>query len=188
MATNPVRLTTSNSIFPVNTFFYIPYVTSSLTRGWVSCFQLVLALSSAVILGSESSRTHDRILLSQIRDSANLGDQVLVLISSRIRVVQLYPQSLEFSFPRLLRLAGLPLCTYQVETAVSNSSSIIVVQLLLIKNLLLGNGRRSVVLFRDLLLETNVVSEPFAINGCFCGFTVLASSKYATIYIRISSG
>jgi hypothetical protein len=29
-------------------------------------------------------------------------------------------------------------------------------------------------------LETNVVSEPFANNGCFCGSTVLSLSNYAT--------
>jgi hypothetical protein len=43
------------------------------------------------ILGSESRRTHDRISLSQIRDSPNLEDQVPVLISPRNRVAQLYP-------------------------------------------------------------------------------------------------
>jgi hypothetical protein len=51
----------------------------SLTRGRVCRLQLLLALSSAVILGSESRGTRDHILLSQIRD---------------------------FPFRRLLRLAG----------------------------------------------------------------------------------
>jgi hypothetical protein len=54
--------------------------TLSLTRGWVCRLQLLLVLASAVILGSESRRTRDHILRSQIRD---------------------YP------FRRLLRLAGL---------------------------------------------------------------------------------
>jgi hypothetical protein len=36
-------------------------------------------------------------------------------------------------------------------------------------------------LFRGRCLETNVVSEPFAGNGCSCGTTVLALSKYATM-------
>jgi hypothetical protein len=58
-----------------------PYVTSSLTRGSVCRLQLLLALASAVILGSESRGTHDHILLSQIRDSPNLLGQVLVFIS-----------------------------------------------------------------------------------------------------------
>jgi hypothetical protein len=52
----------------------------SLTRGWVCRLQLLLAFVSAVIFGSESRGTRDHILLSQIRD---------------------------FSFRRLLRLAGL---------------------------------------------------------------------------------
>jgi hypothetical protein len=51
----------------------------SLTRGRVYHLQLLLVLASAVILGSESHGTCDHILLSQIR---------------------------EFSFCRLLRLAG----------------------------------------------------------------------------------
>jgi hypothetical protein len=38
LATNPLRLTTSNFIFQLNTCGYSPYVTSSLMRGWVySC-------------------------------------------------------------------------------------------------------------------------------------------------------
>jgi hypothetical protein len=52
----------------------------SLTRGRVCRLQLLLALASAVILGSESLGTRDHILLSHIRD---------------------------FPFRRLLRLAGL---------------------------------------------------------------------------------
>jgi hypothetical protein len=54
--------------------------TFSLTRGSVCRVRLVLGLASAVILESESCGTRDHILLSQIRD---------------------------FSFRRLLRLAGL---------------------------------------------------------------------------------
>jgi hypothetical protein len=53
--------------------------TLSLTRGRVCRLQLLLAVASAVILGSGSRGTRDRILLPQIRD---------------------------FPFRRLLRLAG----------------------------------------------------------------------------------
>jgi hypothetical protein len=52
----------------------------SLMRGRVCHLQFLLALASAVILGSEYHETHDQILLSHIRD---------------------------FPFSRLLRLAGL---------------------------------------------------------------------------------
>jgi hypothetical protein len=45
----------------------------SLARGRVCRLQLLLALASAVILGSESRGTHDQILLSQIRDSRTWG-------------------------------------------------------------------------------------------------------------------
>jgi hypothetical protein len=66
--------------FQLNTCFHSPYVISSLTRGWVCRLQLLLVLASAVILSSESRGTHDHILLSQIRDSPNLEDQVPIFI------------------------------------------------------------------------------------------------------------
>jgi hypothetical protein len=51
---------------------------------------MLLALASAVTLGSESRGTHEHILLSQIRDSPNLEGQ----IPPSDRVAQLYPQAL----------------------------------------------------------------------------------------------
>jgi hypothetical protein len=75
--------------FQLNTCGYSPYVTSSLTRGWVCHLQLLLGLASTVIHGSKSRGTHDHILLSQILDSPNLEDQVPVLISPRNTVDQL---------------------------------------------------------------------------------------------------
>jgi hypothetical protein len=54
--TSPLRLTTDN-FFLLNTWFHSPYVASSLTRGWVCRLQLLLALASAVILGSASCGT-----------------------------------------------------------------------------------------------------------------------------------
>jgi hypothetical protein len=62
-------------------------------RGRVCRLQLLLVLASEVILGSESSRSHDHNLPSQIRDFPNLETQVLVFISPRNRVAQLYPQA-----------------------------------------------------------------------------------------------
>jgi hypothetical protein len=66
----------------------------SLTSERVCRLQLLLALASAVILGSESHRTRDHILVSQIRDSPNLEGQVPIFISLRNRVAQLYPKAL----------------------------------------------------------------------------------------------
>jgi hypothetical protein len=93
LATSPLRLTASNFILQLNTCCYRPYVTSSLTRGWVCRLQLVLGLASAVILRSESRGTDGHILLSQIRDFPNLEGHVPTFISSRNRVAQLYPQT-----------------------------------------------------------------------------------------------
>jgi hypothetical protein len=66
----------------------------SLTRGRVCSLHFLLVLASAAILRSESRGIHDLILLSQIQDSPNLEGQVLVFISERNRVAQLYPQVL----------------------------------------------------------------------------------------------
>jgi hypothetical protein len=63
-------------------------------RGRVCCSQLLLVLASAVIHGSESHGTHDHIILSQIWDSPNLESHVLVFISPRNRVAELYPQAM----------------------------------------------------------------------------------------------
>jgi hypothetical protein len=71
---------------------------SSLTRGWVCVIRLLLVLASAFILRFQSRRTHDYILLSQIRDSPNLEGQVPVFISPRNRVAQLYTQALDSLF------------------------------------------------------------------------------------------
>jgi hypothetical protein len=69
----------------------------SLTRERVCRLQLLLVLTSAVIIGSESRRTFDHIWLSQIRDFPNLEGQVPVFISPRNRVAQLYPQALGYA-------------------------------------------------------------------------------------------
>jgi hypothetical protein len=76
-------LETHDQIFffsELNPCRHSPYITFSLTKGWVCYFKLLLTLASAFILGSESRGTRDHILLSQIRD---------------------------FLFHRLLRLVGL---------------------------------------------------------------------------------
>jgi hypothetical protein len=93
LATSSMRHMTSNFLFQLNTFGY-NYVTSSLTRGLVCRLQLLVILASAVILRSESRGTHDHILLSQIRDSTILEDQVPVFISHRNRMARWYPQAL----------------------------------------------------------------------------------------------
>jgi hypothetical protein len=107
LATSPLRIRTSSFIFQLNTCGYRPYVTYSLPRGWVCRLQLLLVLSSAVILRYESHEIHDHILLSQIRDSPNPEGQVLVFISPRNRVARLHPQATRFPSRRLLRLAEL---------------------------------------------------------------------------------
>jgi hypothetical protein len=91
LATNPLRITT-RIFFQRNTCAHDPYVASSLTRWWVCCLQLQLVLASAVILAFDSLETYDHILLSHIRYSLNLEDQVPVFISPTKSVARLYPQ------------------------------------------------------------------------------------------------
>jgi hypothetical protein len=67
---------------------FIDVETSLLMKGWVCRLQLLLVRSSAVVLVSESSWTHNHILLSHVRDSPNLEDQVPVFIYPRNRVAQ----------------------------------------------------------------------------------------------------
>jgi hypothetical protein len=55
---------------------------------------LLLVLASAVILEFQNHGTYGHILLSQIQYFPNLEAQVLVFISPRNRVFQLYPQTL----------------------------------------------------------------------------------------------
>jgi hypothetical protein len=61
LASSHLILTTSNISFSAEHLqcSNCRYVTSSLTRGWVYCLQLLLALASAVILKSESRGTRD---------------------------------------------------------------------------------------------------------------------------------
>jgi hypothetical protein len=87
--TKPLETHDQYFSFQLNTCGYSPYVTSSLTRGWICRLQLLLFLASAVILGSQSRGTHCHILLSQIRDSPNLEGQVPIFISPSERVAQL---------------------------------------------------------------------------------------------------
>jgi hypothetical protein len=89
----------------LNTCGHSPHVTSPLTRGWVCRLQLLPTFASAFILRSEYRRTHNHILLSQIRHSSNLERRSPVFISPRNRVAQLYPVT-GFPLRRLLRLAG----------------------------------------------------------------------------------
>jgi hypothetical protein len=76
LATSPLRITTSNCIFQLNTCGYSPYVTSSLMR-WVCRLQLPLALASAVILMSESRWTQASChnIKIQLSPSAHLHTQ-----------------------------------------------------------------------------------------------------------------
>jgi hypothetical protein len=107
LGVRPFETHDQRSFFQQNYCGNGPYVTSSLTRGWVCRLQLLLVLARAVILRSESRGTQGHILLSQIRDCPNMEGQVPVFISPWKRVTQLYPPGIGFPLRRLLRLTGL---------------------------------------------------------------------------------
>jgi hypothetical protein len=68
------------------------WVPSLLTRQ-VLDFKLLLALVSTVILRSESHENNGHTLISQIKDSPSLGDQVPIFMPPWNGVPQLYPQA-----------------------------------------------------------------------------------------------
>jgi hypothetical protein len=125
---SPLRITTSDFFFQLNPCGHSPYVTSSLMRRWVCHLHLLLALASTVILGSESSGTHDHILLSQIQVSSILEGQIPIFISPRNRVAQLYPQAPSSLFvtsydSRVMVVAFEPASTWGTDWAQSESGS-----------------------------------------------------------------
>jgi hypothetical protein len=97
-----------------------------LTRGRVCRLQLLMALASAVIFGSESHRTRGHILLSQIRDFPIR--RLLRLAGSRWRYSTPTPHGKMWMITSLLTLysSHLPVdCTYFFETQNSKLSAML---------------------------------------------------------------
>jgi hypothetical protein len=106
LGVNPLRLTTSNSTFQLNTCRYNHCVTSSLTRGWV-CF---------TIAAGPCQRSHSQVRVPRnswsyftVSDSRRLqpggpGHRLYFLQKQGGPVI---PPGTGFLFRRLLRLAGL---------------------------------------------------------------------------------
>jgi hypothetical protein len=67
LGAEPLETHDQHFFLQMNTRIYSPYVTTSLTSGWVCRLQFLLALTSAVILWSESRGTRDRV--STVPDS-----------------------------------------------------------------------------------------------------------------------
>jgi hypothetical protein len=104
MVSQPVYLAVKPDLEPKTRFLVLSHSCGFVDMGrpfwWdegVCCLQLLLVLTSAVILRSESHGTYDHMLLSQIRDSSNLKSQVPVLYPRKM-VAQLYPQTLGYFF------------------------------------------------------------------------------------------
>jgi hypothetical protein len=107
LGAKPLETHDQSFVFQLNTCYHSPYITSSLTRGWVCRLQLLLILASAVILRSESHGIHEQILFSQIRDSPQLGGPGHRIYIPQEQGGPVIPLSTGFPFRRLLRLAGL---------------------------------------------------------------------------------
>jgi hypothetical protein len=78
-----------------------------LRRGQVCRLSLLLALASAVTLGSESRGTHDHILLTQIQDSPQPGGPGHRIYIPQEQGCPVIPPGTGFTFRRLLRLTRL---------------------------------------------------------------------------------
>jgi hypothetical protein len=61
LGAEPLQTHGQNFFSQLNTCSHSPYITSSLTRGWVCHLKLLLALASAFILGPESREIPDHI-------------------------------------------------------------------------------------------------------------------------------
>jgi hypothetical protein len=81
LGVKPLETQGNYFLFQLNTCCFNPYVTTSLTRGWICRLQLLMALASAFIRESESQGAHDHIFLYHTRDSPNLEGQFPVFIS-----------------------------------------------------------------------------------------------------------
>jgi hypothetical protein len=88
LASSPWRLTTS-SFFNLNTCSYSPYVPSSVTTEWGLAFTIAAGPRQRSHSRIQVPRDSWNILLSRIRDSLNLEDQVPLFISPTNRVTQL---------------------------------------------------------------------------------------------------
>jgi hypothetical protein len=75
----------------------------SLMRGWVCRLQLLVVLTSAVILRSESRGTHDHILLSQVRDFRQPGGPGPHIYIPQEQGGPVIPPGTGFPFCRFLR-------------------------------------------------------------------------------------
>jgi hypothetical protein len=102
LATSILRLMTV--FFQLNICGYSPYVTSSLTRGWVCNLRLLLVLASLVILRSESSGPHFTLLDAQLSQIGGPSPRIYIPQKQGGPVI---PPGTGFPFRRLLRLAGL---------------------------------------------------------------------------------
>jgi hypothetical protein len=109
LGVKPLETHDQRFLFQLNPCPYSPYVTSSLTTGWVCCLELLLGLASAVILGSASRgatfychrfKTHPiwRVRSPYLYPPGTGWPSYIprnpVFISPRNRVAQLYPEEL----------------------------------------------------------------------------------------------
>jgi hypothetical protein len=81
LAPSPLRLTTTYIFLQLNAYGLSAYVTSSLMRGMVCRWKLMLLLASAFILALKSHETHHHTLPSQTPNSPNLEGEVLHIIT-----------------------------------------------------------------------------------------------------------
>jgi hypothetical protein len=94
----------TSSVFWLTTAGFLMWSALSVERtGLLITVQLLLGLTSAVLLGSESRWTKTLFHFPSFWDSPNLEGQVPVYVSPRNKVAQLYPR---VPFPHLLWLEG----------------------------------------------------------------------------------
>jgi hypothetical protein len=102
LATSPLRHTTRIFIlFQLSTWRYSPYELSFLMRGWVCRLQLLLGLTSAIILKSESCVTHSLSTIDYWRSRCKGQISGPPLLHTYILIASFY--CLRFETPSNLR-------------------------------------------------------------------------------------
>jgi hypothetical protein len=107
LGAKPCETHVQRFIFQMNTCGHIPYVTPSLTRGWICHLQLLVVLDSVVVLRSrvpQDSSPHFTFSDSRPPQPGGPGPRIYIPQEQGRPVI---PLGTRFPFRRLLRLAGL---------------------------------------------------------------------------------
>jgi hypothetical protein len=174
LLTSPLRLTTSNFIFQLNTCGYSPYVTSSLTRGWVCRLQLLLVSPAQSFSGPSPARLMTILYCLTFETPPTWRPRSQYLYASGTGWPGYTPRHwVPFTSPPTTRRATVevfdPSSTWSGSSAVMTTPRYI------------ARARTSQKTKLPIVIPELRVTQPLFSNGSFSGSTVLDFSKYTTM-------